>query len=211
MEVSKKVGIVISLILALLFTTIIVAKANHRNSELNEKVQVARATHYIPAGSAINAQDVNSVDMVKSYADGLVQYNDVIGKTTRVSILKDQYIYSDGLSTAGFLKQGYVEVYMPVQINSSAFALPGDRVDVYIVNKNTKTSAKALSAALVIDSLDNQGKEVEIGETDRSKVTSRQDHPSAVGIMVPEESAAQIVAAADEKNVYLVKCAPEGS
>jgi Flp pilus assembly protein CpaB len=205
---NKKIGIILSLVMALIFTSLVVIKSNQKYNQIAEKVEVTQAAHYIPAGTKITSQDVVKAEVIKTAANGLAAYNDVVGKTTKVSLLKDQYVYMDGLSTADALMQGYVEVYVPVELSSSAFALPGEKVDVYLIDKNTKQSRLALSAVPVLNCMDNQGREVEVGKMDLVKAAGQQNIPASIGVMIPRDQVVAIVSAASEKSVYLVKCAP---
>lgn len=204
---SKKTGIIISLVLAFVFTVLIVMAANHKYAQVTQKVQVAQATQFIPAGKEITDQDVKQVDVLKTDANGLAQFKDVIGKTTSVSILQGQYVYQNGLSTAKTLKSGYVEIYVPVDPSSSAFAMPGDLVNVHIIDKKNGQSSEVLKNVLVLDCRNSQGDEVTVGNSqDLTKVTAQQNIPTSVGLMVPAGNSDSIIYAASDKDVYLTKC-----
>lgn len=205
---SKRTGIIVALVLALIFTMLIVLSANKKYTQIAKTVQVAQATHYIPAGSEITAQDVKSAEVVESAANGLATYEDVIGKTAKVSLLKDQFVYQEGLTSAMPLSQGFVGIYVPVELESSALALPGEKVNVHIVNKDTKQAPVVLRNITVLSCMDNQAREVEAGGTSLSDTASQKNIPAVVGLMVPEGAAEGIVYAANEKNIYLTKVAP---
>ncbi|MGB9825646.1 MAG: hypothetical protein ACPLRU_03135, partial [Desulfofundulus sp.] len=76
---SRKAGIVVSLVLALLFTALIVGSANKKYNQAVEKVQAVQVTEFIPAGAEINDGNTKAVEVVKSAAGGLASVQEVRG------------------------------------------------------------------------------------------------------------------------------------
>lgn len=202
---SKKAGIIISLVLALVFTLLIVNSANKKYIQVAGKVKVAQVTEFIPAGTEINDTNVKVMEVMKSAAPGLVDINEAIGKTAKVSMVKDQYVYATALDDAKAVRPGKVEVFIPVDLSSSACAIPGQMVNVYIINKDEKKAPLILENMRVLHCLDNQGDNVGNGGNDISKAAARKNEPSSVGLEIPKDMAEMVVFAASSKLVYLTR------
>lgn len=202
---SRKVGIIVSLVLALVFALLIVNAANRKYNEMAQKVQVAQAADYIPAGSEINESSLKAVEVPKYIAGGLATVQEAAGKTAKVSMVKGQYVYKEALDTAGALRPGYVEVFVPVDLSSSAYALAGQTVNVHIVNKDSKTAPLVLENVRVLHCLDNQGGDVGSGGNALTEAAARKNEPASVGIEVPKDKAEMVVYAAKENMVYLTR------
>ncbi|MGB9793382.1 MAG: RcpC/CpaB family pilus assembly protein, partial [Thermacetogeniaceae bacterium] len=200
---SRKAAIVVSLVLALVFTLLIVGASNRKYSEATQSVEVAQTTHFIPAGAELKGDDVKAVKVVKSAAKGLASVSEAVGKTAKVPMLKGQYVYKDALDTAKAVRPGYVEVFVPVDISSSAFSMSGQRVNVYVVNKDTGAATVLLENVRVLHSLTSQGQNV--GEKEGGVAAAQSTEPATVGLEVPKDKADAVVQAAAAKQIYLVR------
>lgn len=202
---NKRVGIIISLVLAMVLTVLIVSSANKKYNQVAEKVGVVQVVEFIPAGTEINDTNVKTVQTAKSATQGLADIQEVMGKTAKVSMVKEQYIYKDALDNAKAIRPGNVEVFVPVDLSSSAYAIPGQMVNVYIVNKEGKAAPLILENIRVLHCLDNQGENVGDGGNDISKAAARKNEPSSVGLEIPKDKSEMVVFAASSKLVYLTR------
>lgn len=200
---SRKVGLVISLVLSLLFTIIIVAAANRRYSEATQPVEALKVKDFVAAGMEISPENTEVVKVPKPVSEGLASPEEALGKTAKVSMVKGQYVYRDALETSIQLAPGCVEVLVPADLASSAYALPGHRVNVYLVGKEGEATVEVLSGIRVTRCLDSQGKAV--GSSGNSIANPESNVPAVVGLEVPKDKASQVVAAASAKRVYLAK------
>ncbi|MGB9859183.1 MAG: SAF domain-containing protein [Moorellaceae bacterium] len=200
---SRKVGLVISLVLSLLFTVIIVTAANRKYSEAMQPVEALKVKDFVAAGVEISPENTEVVKVPRPVSEGLATPEEAIGKTAKVSMVKGQYVYRDALETSVQLASGYVEVLVPVDLASSAYALPGHAVNVYLVGKEGEATVEVLSGIRVTRCLDSQGKAV--GSSEGGIANPESNVPAVVGLEVPRDKASQVVAAASAKRVYLAK------
>ncbi|AKX95717.1 hypothetical protein MTHERMOG20_23290 [Moorella thermoacetica] len=206
---SRKVGIVISLILALIFTAAILAAGNGKYRQATKTVEVVKAVRFIPAGERITADSITTVRVPESMASGLATNpKDLEGKEAKVSLLKDQFVWKDaaGELAAG---PGMVEVVLPVDLAASGAVWPGERVNIHIAVKNNNPGSSAPSPkicenVLVTKVLGQDGVEIEPGKTTGLNPTTNKV-PVAVGVEVPKDVEDVLVQAAANKTVYLVK------
>lgn len=205
---SRKAGIAMSLILALVFTFLIVGASNRKYNEATRSVEVAQAVRYIPVGTELTEDDMKAVRVVKSAAKGLASVKEALGKTAKVPMLKGQYVYRDALDTAKALRPGYVEVFVPVDLSSSACSFSGQTVNVHIVDKEGKVAPMVLENVHVLHSLTSQGQNV--GEKEGGIAGGAQSGgPASVGVEVPKDKAEIVVQAAAAKQIYLVRSETE--
>ncbi|WP_027365751.1 CpaB family protein [Desulfotruncus alcoholivorax] len=202
---SKKVGIIVSLVLALVFTLLIANTSNKKYVQATQKVEIVQATEFIPIGAELNSSNTKTVEVVKSAAKGLASSKDVAGKTAKIPMVKGQYVYKDALTTGRALRPGYVEVIVPVDLSSSAYAMPGQLVNVHIVDKDNRAAPLVLENIRVFRCLDNQGNDVGSGGNELTKAATRKNEPAAVALEVPKDKAAAVVYAASAKMIYLAK------
>jgi len=203
---SRKVGLVISLVLSLLFTIIIVTMANRKYSEATQPVEALRVKDFVAAGVEIGPENTEVVKVPKPVSEGLAAPEEAIGKTAKVSMVKGQYVYRDALETSVQLAPGHVEVLVPVDLASSAYALPGHKVNVYLVGKEGEAAIEVLSGIRVTRCLDSEG--VAVGGCKGGIASPESNVPAVVGLEVPKDKAPQVVAAASAKRVYLAKAGP---
>lgn len=202
---SKKVGIIVSLVLALVFTILIVNTAERDYRESSATMQVARTTVFIPAGEIITAEKLETVEVPQKVGEELLALGDVEGKSAVVSLVKGQYITVDAVENAGGLKSGYVEVFVPVDLSSSAMVLPGYVVNVHIVNKETGQAPAVLENVQVLHVMGSQGQSLPEAGQD---LVSTGSEPAAVGLEVPKDRADELVLAASQKVIYLTRAKP---
>jgi len=199
---SRKIGIVLSVVLALVFSFLIIHTANNRFEEVTKTIIAARAKQHITAGSEITADMIEEVAVQEAAGKGLISPEEAVGKVARVSMVGGQNIYADALETGKALRTGYVEVFVPVDLASSACAIPGQYVNVHKVNDDG-TAPVILKQVRVLHSLDNQGGGTNDGGGTLKLVDSSK--PSAIGLEVPEAEAERIVYAASQKDLYLTR------
>jgi len=200
---SRKIGIILSLFLSLAFTFLIVVTANAKYEKAVETVTVARAAEYIPAGSEITRDMVKGAEVPRPAASGLAGVEETVGRVAKVSMVKNQYVYKTGIEEGKPIRAGCVEVFVPVDLASSACAVPGQYVNVHKVNKDG-TAPVILKGVRVLHSLNSQGSNTE--ESSGGLDVMRDSRPSAVGLEVPQELAEKVVFAASEKAIYLTRC-----
>ncbi|RDV80093.1 hypothetical protein DXX99_11045, partial [Ammonifex thiophilus] len=124
-----------------------------------------------------------------------------------VPLVRGQLVYREDLDTAPQLAPGCVEVLVPVDLSSSACALPGSKVDVFLLDKDGNV-AGVVENVRVTRCLDSQGRD--LGSSGGGPVDVGGQTPQAVGVEVPADKAQAVVAAAAARRVYLVKVPPAG-
>lgn len=205
---SKKAGIIVSLILAIVFTLGVTMAGNAKYRQVARTVDVVKAVTFIPAGQEIKQSDVAVVKVPESIAGGLVtDPQEAIGKAAKVSLLKDQFIMKDAVG-GNAAQEGMVEVFIPVDMASSAAVMAGETVSIYQIDKNNTSGGTAklmYEKARVLDSLDQNGGQITPGQSDALSPVTANKVPVSVGIEVPKDIAPQIVQAAANKAIYLVK------
>jgi len=234
--VSRKLGIIISLVMALVFTFIIINTANKKFEKVTKVVKVAQATEFIPIGKEINTTNTKEVEVVESAGKQLLTYDAVVGKKASVSIVKNQYLYKNSVGNFKLPRKGYVEVNIPVDLVTSANVSPGERVNIYITDPtivtNTDKTQKdansqlpydynqqseqvpklapvALKNVLVLRVLDKQGENVVKTEGGITAISVSGRQPAAVGVEIPKEQAEKIIYAAANDEIYLAKISLE--
>lgn len=211
---SRKIVIIVSLILAVVFTLLIFRSANVKYAELRKTVDVVKVTQFIPAGAEIRADQVTTVKMPEAVGKEFVtDPGQVIGKAAKVSLVEGQYVFPGTMGDAP-RKPEMVEVHVPVDLPASADVIAGDVVDVFAVLKGQQEAAQAAllyRGARVLHSLDQSGSELspvenkgvgQVAGPPGNKV------PVSVGLEVSREAAPAIVQAASQKRIYLVKTNP---
>lgn len=208
---NKKVAIIVSLILTIVFTLGIVWTANKNYKQVSRTVDVVQTTEYVPVGSLITENDIKMVPVQENMAKNMVTDKEVvIGKSPVVSLIKGQYIYDTSLSAGIGKQKGFVEVYIKTDVSSSAMATAGELVNIHLVdrsNRDAKIAPEIYKGARVLHSLDQQGSEITPGsKASLSDMQSPDGHvPVAIGIEVPVSLADTIVQYAHNDSVYLVK------
>lgn len=207
---SRKTGIIVSLILAVVFTLGIMFATNQKYADVKRTVDAVKTVQFIPQGSAIKPEQITTVKVPEALAKDMVRTPDeVVGKTARVSLVEGQYIYKN--TVEGTPKNpSMVEVCVPVDLSSSANVTAGDVVDVYMTDKGAEGRPAQLiyQGARVLHSYDQQGKEISpVEKQNLTEAASPQNTrvPAAVGLEVSKEAASALVNACSKKAVYLVK------
>ncbi|GAF24702.1 transcription elongation factor [Moorella thermoacetica Y72] len=211
---SRKAGIIISFLLALLFTMLVTLGANAKYRQVSKGVTVVRAAQFIPAGAEIKPEMVETASVPAQAAIGMAtSVDEVAGKVAAVSMVKDQYVWKEAVKEGKGLKDGYVVVYVPVDLSSSAAVVAGDVVDVFAVEKSSAgTSTKLLAQGVrVLHSLNQDGSEIEPGKGGGVSPVPASRAPASVGLEVPKEVASQVVQYASAKAVYLARSAVPGA
>lgn len=204
--VTRKAGILISLVLALLFTFLIVRAAGQAEEQ---KVKVAKAKDFVAAGEVLVPDRLEAVEVPKLVAEGAATVEEAAGKPVKVSLVKGQIVYKDALDAGAALQKGYVEVYVPVDLASSALALPGQYVNVYVVAKQQGGAPSLLLERVrVLHAVANQGEAVGSAKQGVAAAVQMGNVPAAVGLEVPADKAVQVAQAASQKAIYLARVAP---
>lgn len=196
---SRKVGIVVSLALALIFTLLIVSAAG---KESRDTVRVARTMAFIPVGEEVTADKLEAVEVPRKLGAGLASPEEARGKFAAVSLVKGQYVPAEALDAAGAPRPGHVEVFVPVDVSSSAMVLPGQAVNVHIVNKDAGQAPVVLENVRVLHVVGRQGESLPQA---KEGIVPGGSEPAAVGLEVPGDRAPGLVAAASRKAVYLTR------
>jgi len=207
---NKKIAILISLVLAVVFTLGIMWTANSRYKEAAQTTEVVQATRYIPVGEKISEPDIKTVEVQKDIAAGMITNRDeIIGKAPAVSLVEGQYIFKGSLGDGVSKESGLKEVFIPVDISSSAMVMPGERVDIHLVDRNNREAETApllYERARVLHVKDQQGSEITPGSSALKEARSpRGNVPVTVGVEVPGDIAGKLVQYAYNDAVYLVR------
>jgi len=212
--VNRRVVIVVSLILALVFTFAVIRSTNVKYASLKKMVDAVKTTQYIPAGSEIRAAQVITVkvpEAVSDQMDFVKNAADVMGKAAKVSLVEGQLIFQNAIDNIP-LRQNMREVHIPVDISSSAAVIAGDTVDVFAVEKSQLrvNTEKIYAAAKVVHSFDQSGNEISPTSSNVSSMAGPPGSrtPVSVALEVSEDAVKTIVTAAANKNIYLVKTLP---
>lgn len=186
--------------------------SNIRYSAATKEIDVIVPSQFIPVGKVITKEDITSININEKIASSLVQNSEeLLGKSLSVSVTKGQYIWKNTIATGKPMRDGYVKVYIPTDLASSACLIAGEFADIHIVNKSMEASANEAPAiykgARVLNSLDQTGNEID--PTKRNEVTQMAQNgskiPVSIGVEVPENIAPVIVQACSKKALYLVK------
>ncbi|AEG15982.1 SAF domain protein [Desulfofundulus kuznetsovii DSM 6115] len=209
---NRRVIIIVSLVLAVLFTLLLVRGVNARYAELKKTVDVVRTTGFIPAGSEIKPGQVTTVRVPEIVGKDLIRDpKDVIGKAPKVSLVGGQYIFQGTLEPVA-RKPGTVEVHVPVDLSGSAFAVAGDVVDVYAFSRDNSGGASLIcKGARVLHAYDQTGSEVSSLEKKgpaQAVAPPGSKAPASIGLEVPGDVVPAVVQAASQKRIYLVKSGP---
>ncbi|QGP93378.1 hypothetical protein MGLY_27860 [Neomoorella glycerini] len=199
----------------MLFTGLVTIGANARYRQASKTVNVVRAAQFITAGSEIKPEMVEKVPVPAQAASGMATaVEEVAGRVATVSMVKGQYVWKDAVREGKGLKEGYVVVYVPVDLSSSAAVLAGEVVDVYAIDKTAggAPAAKLLAQGVrVLHSLGQDGVEIEPGKSGGISPVPASKSPVSVGLEVPKDVAAQLVQYASAKAVYLARSAVTGA
>lgn len=198
------IGIVVSLVLSLVFTMLIVNAANRKYEQVAEKAAVARTTRFIAAGEEITQDNVTAVEVPKSAGHGLATVEEATGKVARVSMVSGQYVHKEALEVSAGLREGYVEVFVPVDLSSSALAIPGQTVNVHVISKDSQTAPMVVRGVRVLHSVNSRNESVaDTGDHNPVTAAAKNSEPAAVGLEIAETQAEQVIYAASQKLVYL--------
>jgi len=195
---------VIALFLAVVCALLINIGANKRYINATKTVQVLETTQFIPAGEKVSTDMVQAVDVPQQMAEYLA--TDAAGQYTKVPVMQNQLLMKDDLNATG-KDPGYAEVYVPVDIPSSACVISGDYVDVYTKAGNNSPSVLLYQKAKVLNVVDSSAEETEPGSRPVGMTTAANGTAVAVGIEIPSNQAIQIVGPASMKQIYLVQSA----
>jgi hypothetical protein len=200
---TRKVGIAVSLVLAFIFTLMI---ARGVGQVKEQEVEVARVKEYVAAGEVLAPERLEAVKVPAGLAQGTVPVGEAAGKPVKFSLVKGQLVMREVLDQGEPLKQGFVEVYVPVDLASSAMALPGQVVNVYAVAKQQgEAPALLLEKVRVLHSVASQGEAVGSSKQGVAAAVQEANVPAAVGLEVPADKAAAVAQAAAQKAVYLAR------
>jgi hypothetical protein len=201
---NRATGIAIALIVAIVCTLLIYAGANKKYTEAVRTAKVLQATQFIPAGEKIAPGMLQVVDVPQQMAQDLAA-GDAAGRYAKAPVMKDQLLMKDDLGATG-RDPGYAEVYVPVDVPSSACVTSGDYADVYTKAANNNPSVLLYQKAEVLDVVDSNAAETQPGKSS-GIVAGGGGAAVAIGIAVPSDQAAKIVGPASQKQIYLVKSA----
>lgn len=225
---NRNKGIVISLVVALVCVVLIFVLSNKRYVTATKEAEVVVAARYIPAGQEIKEDDVTTVKIAERYAGDLVKkatnstgstyyYQEtdkpieIIGKAPAVSLIKGQYIWASSVEQGPPQTKGFKTINIPTDLASSACAIAGEKVDVYLVDKNNMGAYQVRQAlytgATVKYARDQSNNEIDPVSRDQLKGMTGTGNkiPVVIGLMVPPEIADMLVEPASKKAIYLTK------
>lgn len=209
---SKKVIVIISIVLAIIFTFAVVRSTNVKYASLKKTVDIVKTTQYIPAGSEIMADQITTIkipEAVNEQMNFVKNAADIVGKTAKVSLVKGQMVSQDTVDNMP-LRPGMLEVHVPVDISSSAAVIAGDTVDVFATEKNQQgvSTEKIYTAARVLHSFDQSGKEISPIPIGSMAGPPGAQVPVSVALEVSENAVIKIITVAAKKSIYLAKTLP---
>lgn len=226
---SRRAGIIISLVLALIVTVVINVSARSAYNEATQTVEVARAKEYIPVGALLTENNIEKVEIVASASAGMVSYEEALGKATSVSILPGQHIYVGALTDSRPPRKGYVEVLVDTTLARSAYAMPGEKVNVHLITgelrdssssygygySEQKTTEEEISQAplileniVVLRALAADGMDISSGDSG-GLLGVTDGEIAVISLEIPEDHAEQVVHAAANGALYLTKVSLE--
>ncbi len=193
--------------LAVILTLAINVSATRKYAAATRTTKVIQATQFIPAGEMISTGMVKDVEVPTQMAQELAtgDVTSVVGKSVKVSIIKDQYLMNDDLDTSG-RDPGTTEIYVTVTVPSGAWAIPGDYVDVWQKGQQNSPGVLLIAKAKVLHTVDSNASQIEPGKT---SITGSMGNSAAVavGIEVPSDQVVKVVGSASQNQIYLVRSA----
>ncbi len=158
---NKKIAIIVSIVLALIFTALLVRSVNVKYAGIKKTVDVVKADKFIPAGSLIKPDQVSVVKAPEVVGSNMVHdLDEAIGKTSKVGLVEGQYIFT-GTFDSAVINPNMIEISVPVDISSSDCVVSGDVVDVFLTDKGTIPQAPVIyHGARVLHSYDQNGSEI---------------------------------------------------
>ncbi len=179
--------------------------ANRRYVNATRTAQVLETTRFIPAGAKVTADMVKTVDVPQQMAEYLA--TDAAEQYTKVPVMQNQLLMKDDLNATG-RDPGYAEVYVPVDVPSSACVISGEYVDVYTKAGNNSPSVLLYQRAKVLNVVDSSAQETEPGSKPAGvSAAAGSGTAVAIGIAIPGNQAIQIVGPASMKQIYLTQSA----
>lgn len=217
---NRRLAIGISLALALVLTLTIFITTRKDYSTVTKTEDVAVAVNYIPVGTIITEEDIEKQAVIKSAVKGMATYEEVIGKTSTVGILQGQHIYQNSLSNTLLPKEGCVEILIDTDIAKSAYAMPGEKVNIHVLTSEFRdfnadgqhirnlSDLKQFAPILLEDvtvlrALTTDGENV--GAEGGGFLGIERGEVSVIGLEIPKEYAEQVVYSAFNKAIYLSK------
>lgn len=214
---NRKIPIIISLVLAIVLTAVIVVSARKDYTTVSETVEVATASKYIPTGAVLSEDNIGKVSILKSASQGMLGYEEALGKTASVSMIKGQHIYRDAVSEIKPTRAGYVEILIETDLAKSAYALPGEKVNVHFLTQEVQggyvegipepEAPLTLQGVTVLRTLNSDA--VDISQSRTNLLEAIDGTPAVIGLEIPEEKAEQVVYYASNKAIYLTKVNPK--
>jgi Flp pilus assembly protein CpaB len=189
--------------LAVILTLAINISATRKYAAASKMIKAIQATQFIPVGENVDPGMVRTVDVPAQVAQEFeTDITAVVGKSVKVSILKDQYLMQDDMDTQG-RDSGCVEVYVPVTVSGGAWVAPGDYVDVWQKATQDSPSVLLVARVKVLHTVDSNANQTEPDRPAGSTVAGN-GAVAAVGVEVPADQAAKVVGPASQNNIYLV-------
>lgn len=192
------------MLLAVILTLAINISATRKYAAATKAITVIKTNQFIPVGEKIDPGMVKIVDVPEQMAQGMeTDMTAVVGRSVRVSVLKDQYLMQDDMDTQG-KDPGCVEIFVPVNVPGGAWTMPGDYVDVWQKAGQNIPSVLLVSKVKVLHTVDSGARETAPSNPESSPVVGSAA-AVAVGIEVPDDQAVKVVGPASQNQVYLVK------
>lgn len=220
---SRKFGIIVSLIMALVFTGLIIHGGRQAYKIATETVDIVVLTQDVPAGAEILAKNVSLKAVSPDIAAGKIScVKEAVGKIAKVGLLEGQFLNPRALRVGYVKEPGNVGVVIDVELASSAVVSAGDLVDIHVVvehcdqveweeDKVIERVSYVLAGGIrVLSVLTAEGAEVPVVpvcdaalDIDLGGVT----RTAAVMLEIPEEKATSIVFHAMKGEIHLVRSA----
>ena len=227
---SRKLGLIVSLLLAIVSTGLIVHGARQVYRDVARTAEVVVLVRDLPAGTEIQAGDVELKTVPETVAVGwLTAAEQSVGKITRIGLLEGQFL-SERALRLGYVKEpGHVGVVINVTLASSAVVSAGDLVDIHVVKKEQveqrdwqaleeEVQEELVTVVLahnirVLRVLTAEGKDVPIAPAEEGALDmgiGGNIRTAAVLLEIPGEKATSIVYHALEGEIYLVQSTTGG-
>lgn len=217
---TRKIAIGGSIFFAIVFTIFIVRTAQADLRAVAETVDVVVITQTVHAGREISEIHLGKKSVPVALAgDWLTDISEAVGKIARVTLLENQFLCARALRSGHEKSQGNVGILVAVDLASSALALPPTLVDVHLLLPEEEDTLeegapvkdvppRVITNIRVLRAVTSDGADVPL-VPEKEGIIGGDTRIAAVMLEIPLEKAEQVVLAAAQNMIYLVRSVPE--